>query len=75
MVVASGNVVHNLGRLQWNQPDAAFDWAARFDDAAVEIVSEEPGDILKPVEHADYKMAVPTPDHFMSPFQTLVSMM
>lgn len=26
MILASGNVVHNLGRLQWNQPDLAYDW-------------------------------------------------
>ncbi len=25
MVVASGNVVHNLSRVQWNRPNAAFD--------------------------------------------------
>jgi len=65
MVIASGNVVHNLRRLQWNQPDAAFEWAVRFDDAAAGLVSEAPGDVLKLVEHADYEMAVPTPDHFI----------
>ena len=65
MVVASGNIVHNLGRLQWNRPDAAFDWAERFDDAAARQLAEAPGDVLKLVEHPDYQAAVPTPDHFI----------
>jgi len=65
MVLASGNVVHNLGRVQWNQSDAAFDWAKRFDDAAVDQLAREPGDILKLVEHPDFGLAVPTPDHFI----------
>ena len=47
MILASGNVVHNLGLVQWDQPDVAFDWAERFDDAVVEQLAREPGDILK----------------------------
>jgi 4,5-DOPA dioxygenase extradiol len=65
MVVASGNVVHNLGRVQWNHPDMAFDWAKRFDDSAVGQLAREPCDILKLVEHPDFGLAVPTPDHFI----------
>jgi 4,5-DOPA dioxygenase extradiol len=65
MIVASGNVVHNLGRIQWNRPDDAFDWAERFDDAVAEQASEAPGDLLRLVEHPDYAAAVPTPDHFI----------
>ena len=65
MVIASGNVVHNLQRLQWNRPDLAFDWAERFDDAVVEQLAHEPGEILRLLEHPDYKLAVPTPDHFI----------
>lgn len=65
MVLASGNVVHNLGRVQWKQPDAAFDWAKRFDDAVVEQLARDPGDILRLVEHPDFELAVPTPDHFI----------
>jgi len=65
LALASGNVVHNLGRIQWNEPDLAFDWAERFDNAAADLLSEAPGDALKLVEHPDYALAVPTPDHFI----------
>jgi 4,5-DOPA dioxygenase extradiol len=65
MILASGNVVHNLQRLQWNQRDLAYDWAQRFDDAVVEQLAREPGDILRLADHRDYHLAVPTPDHFI----------
>ncbi len=65
LVLGSGNVVHNLGRVQWRQPDAVFDWAERFDDAAAELLEQAPGDVLKLLEHPDYELAVPTPDHFI----------
>lgn len=65
MILASGNVVHNLGLVQWKQPDAAFDWAERFDDAVVEQLAREPTDILKLTEHRDFDLAVPTSDHFI----------
>ena len=64
-ILGSGNVVHNLRRIQWNEPDAAFDWAERFDEAVVEQLGRDPGGILKVVEHPDYRLAVPTPDHFI----------
>jgi 4,5-DOPA dioxygenase extradiol len=65
LILGSGNVVHNLRRVQWDQPDAAFDWARRFDEAATAQLAAAPGDILKVGEHADFAAAVPTPDHFI----------
>ena len=65
MLIASGNVVHNLGRVQWNKPDAAFDWAERFDDAVVRQLADDPESILSVTDHPDYVSAVPTPDHFI----------
>lgn len=65
MIVASGNVVHNLQQLQWNKQDFAYDWAERFDDAVIEQLAQDPADILKLKEHRDYALAVPTPDHFI----------
>lgn len=65
MIVASGNVVHNLQKLQWRQQELTYDWAQRFDDAVIEQLTQEPGDILRMLEHPDYRLAVPTPDHFI----------
>ncbi|HKX99582.1 MAG TPA: 4,5-DOPA dioxygenase extradiol [Steroidobacteraceae bacterium] len=64
-ILGSGNVVHNLGRVQWDRPNGAFDWAERFDDAVLAQLEDEPGEILKVTEHPDYRRAVPTPDHFI----------
>ncbi|HLU67188.1 MAG TPA: class III extradiol ring-cleavage dioxygenase, partial [Kofleriaceae bacterium] len=65
MIVASGNVVHNLRRLDMRRLDAGFDWAQRFDDAAREVMTTAPGEVLTLQEHPDYPLAVPTPDHFL----------
>ena len=65
MVVGSGNVVHNLRRIDWSSPDGGVDWNRRFDEAAWEILRDDPGDVLRLVDHPDFAMAVPTPDHFV----------
>lgn len=65
LIVASGNVVHNLRLIDWGQPDGAYDWAVRFDEAARAMVVDAPGDVVKLTRHADYRHAVPTPDHFI----------
>lgn len=65
LVLGSGNVVHNLGRLDWGRPEAGFDWARRFDEAAVTLMTGTPGEILALANHPDFAAAVPTPDHFI----------
>lgn len=64
LILGSGNVVHNLRRVDWSRPDAAFDWSRRFDEHVVELMTTRPGDLPGVARHADYDMAVPTPDHF-----------
>jgi 4,5-DOPA dioxygenase extradiol len=65
LILGSGNVVHNLGRIDWNQPDGSFDWARRFDEKVAEIMTSAPGEIISVVEDDDYSLAAPTPDHFI----------
>ena len=65
LIVASGNVVHNLRRVTWGQPDAVFDWNLDFDRAASSLMAERPGDLAKLTEHPHYQLAAPTPDHLI----------
>ncbi len=65
LVVGSGNVVHNLRAIDWRNPDGAFDWSQRFDEAARELMLERPHDVPSLASHPDYPLAVPTPDHFL----------
>jgi 4,5-DOPA dioxygenase extradiol len=63
LIVGSGNVVHNLGLLRWR--DAEFDWNRRFDEAAREVMAHDPSAAAALRQHRDYRLAVPTPDHFL----------
>jgi 4,5-DOPA dioxygenase extradiol len=65
LILGSGNVVHNLRLLDWSRPDAAFDWAKRFDEAGRRLMTSTPGEILRLTGEPEYPQAVPTPDHFI----------
>jgi 4,5-DOPA dioxygenase extradiol len=65
LIVGSGNVVHNLRELDWSQPDLAFDWARRFDEAARAVLTKEPSGAPGLSGHADFERSSPTPDHFL----------
>jgi len=65
LIVGSGNVVHNLGLLQWNQPEAAFDWALEFNEVAIDVMSSRPGDAAELQQHRHFQLVAPTPDHFI----------
>src|SRR3546814_21197140 len=63
MIVGSGNVAHNLRRIQWDNPDGGEDWARRFEDSVADLMAARPGALLEAAEHPDFTRAVPTTDH------------
>jgi 4,5-DOPA dioxygenase extradiol len=65
LVIASGNVVHNLRAVNWSLVDDGFDWAQRFDEDARARMLSDPTDVARLDAHRDYRAAVPTPDHFI----------
>jgi len=65
LILASGNIVHNLGILDWSKPDNGADWAHAFNDSAMELMTTAPVKIAELHDHEHYGIAVPTPDHFL----------
>ena len=65
LVLGSGNVVHNLRDMDWSQPDSAFDWNDRFDRDVRRIMTNDPRALVDVESHQDFRLAVPTPDHFL----------
>ena len=65
LVLASGNVVHNLGLLDWGAPGAATDWNVEFDAAARGFLADDPAGVHRLTEHPAYRLAAPSPDHLI----------
>jgi 4,5-DOPA dioxygenase extradiol len=68
LIVASGNVVHNLRRIDWSSPEGAFEWTREFDGAANALMAADPGGIAALLGHRHYRTASPTPDHLLPLF-------
>ncbi len=66
MIMGSGNVVHNLGVIDWSNREGGFDWAVAFNDAirtAVEAKNVE-GLANYPV-YPGARLSVPTAEHYL----------
>ncbi len=54
LVLGSGNVVHNLRRIDWGLDDRAWDWGERFDAEVRRIMTSDPEQLQSVQAHADY---------------------
>ncbi len=67
LIIGSGNVVHNLGLLDFDIDAKPFDWAVRFDEKIKQaLVSGKHEDLMNYVEMGKEAFyAVPTLDHYL----------
>jgi len=70
MIIASGNIVHNLRRIDWSHlEDAGFgyDWAVAFNEKIKKLILDGDHRLIIDIEKTDenYRYAVPSPDHFL----------
>ena len=64
LIVGSGNIVHNLRKIEWDNPKGSQE-ADKFDRYILDnIIKREDEKVIKYEEHEYSNYAVPTPDHF-----------
>lgn len=73
LVMGSGNIVHNLGNISFEEDAQPFDWAIEFDATAKALL--EGGDTQSLIEYEKLghaaALAIPTPDHYWPLLYTL----
>ncbi len=67
LVIGSGNMVHNLGMINWRMQDSGFDWAEEANLKLKQLILQNDHTQL-----ANYKtlgksmqLSIPTPEHFL----------
>lgn len=69
MIVASGNVVHNLRTARWHGDTTPFPWAVGFNDFVKQNLTwqgpVEQHPLVNYLEHDSGSLANPTPEHFL----------
>ena len=65
LVIASGNVVHNLRMIEWSAAEGGHAWAEEFDRHVRDVMASDPALLPDVVMHPAFALSVPTPDHFV----------
>ncbi len=68
LILGSGNLVHNLRRIDWNSPSGAYDWAVEFDARVKSAVEARNTDALTaPEKWGDALLAAahPSVEHYL----------
>lgn len=73
LIMGSGNIVHNLGVLQWSDTAFPYPWATRFNDYVKDRIASRAFDGLFDIRNrgADAQQAVPSMDHYLPLLYTL----
>jgi 4,5-DOPA dioxygenase extradiol len=73
LIVGSGNIVHNLGKINWDENGKPFEWAVQFDEWTKSKISAR--DMKALTDHyldaPGGKESVPTPEHYYPLLYTL----
>jgi 4,5-DOPA dioxygenase extradiol len=67
LIIASGNVVHNLRLIQWQAGHKAPDWSARIEQRVMDCIRTRDHETLIDYPNLDPQAswAIPTPEHYL----------
>jgi 4,5-DOPA dioxygenase extradiol len=67
LIIGSGNIVHNLGLINWQNPLDSFDWATMANEKIKMLVKENDHKHLINYKMLgrEFELSVPTPEHFL----------
>jgi 4,5-DOPA dioxygenase extradiol len=67
LVLGSGNIVHNLGVLNWSANAPAYDWATTFDELVKARLDARDDQALVQYQQlgSEARLAIPTTDHYL----------
>jgi 4,5-DOPA dioxygenase extradiol len=67
LIIGSGNIVHNLGMVDFNNPNNAYDWAIEFDTTVKNLLDK--GDDASLINYEKLGksalLSIPTNDHYL----------
>ncbi|MBC7471701.1 MAG: 4,5-DOPA dioxygenase extradiol [candidate division SR1 bacterium] len=66
LILGSGNIVHNLGAMNWENPNQPYSWACEFNNIIVDnIQKREFENVIQFEKYGSIsKNSVPSPEHF-----------
>ena len=67
LILGSGNIVHNLRRIQWDEKAKPYDWALEFDNRVkLGLESRDFASLMKTAPQTEAgKLSIPTPEHYL----------
>jgi len=68
LILGSGNIVHNLRRIDWNNPHGSYDWAVEFDAKVKDAVEAHDAKVLAEPQkwgEALLAQAHPSVEHYL----------
>ncbi len=73
LIIGSGNMVHNLGILDWNEPDSGYDWAIEANERMKQAITSGDHALLinYQAQGKAFQLSIPTREHFLPLLFTL----
>ena len=65
LILGSGNIVHNLARMDMHRREGGFSWAERFNSRVRRQLRDQDAAGLCQLHDDDARFAVPTPEHYL----------